>query len=139
MPLIDQSIIDNLFQSASEMLARSGDGDKHTVAASIYASDGMIYSGINVFHFTGGPCAEIVALARLISDSNAKPVAIIAVADSDRGAISPCGRCRQILTDYCPEIQVILRIAGELEARPLTELLPFGYVRSERPAVSRRI
>ena len=88
MPLIDQNTIDSLFQSASEMLARSGDGDKHTVAASIYASDGVIYSGVNVFHFTGGPCAEIVALAQLISDSGAKPLAIIAVADSDRGAIS---------------------------------------------------
>ncbi len=139
MPLINQSIIDNLFQFASRMLARSGDGDKHTVAASIYASDGVIYSGVNVFHFTGGPCAEIVALARLISDSDAKPLVIIAVADSDRGVISPCGRCRQMLTDYCPEIQVILKIEGELEARPLTELLPFGYVRSGRPAVSRRI
>ena len=139
MPLIDQNTIDSLFQSASEMLARSGDGDKHTVAASIYASDGVIYSGVNVFHFTGGPCAEIVALARLISDSDAKPLAIIAVADSDRGTISPCGRCRQILADYCPEIQVILKIEGEMEARPLAELLPFGYVRSERPAISRRI
>ena len=88
MPVINQSILDNLFQSASEMLTRSGDGDKHTVAASIYASDGMIYSGVNVFHFMGGPCAEIIALERLISDSDAKPLAIIAVADSDRGAIS---------------------------------------------------
>ena len=139
MSTIDQRIIDNLLQSASGMLARSGDGDKHTVAASIYASDGVIYSGVNVFHFTGGPCAEIVALARLISDSDAQPLAIITVADSGRGAISPCGRCREMLVDYCPEIQVILRIEGELEARPLTELLPFGYLRSERPAISRRI
>ena len=85
MPVINQSILDNLFQTASEMLTRSGDGDKHTVAASIYASDGMIYSGVNVLHFTGGPCVEIVALARLISNSDAKPLVIIAVADNGRG------------------------------------------------------
>ena len=134
--MVDQSTIDALIQSTSEMLARSGDGDKHTVAASVYASDGMIYSGVNVFHFTGGLCAEIVALARLISDSGTKPLAIIAVADSGRGAVAPCGRCRQVLADYCPEMQVILDVDGVLEARPLTELLPFGYKRAERPAVS---
>ena len=54
MPLMNQAIIDRLLVSASEMLARSGDGDNHTVAASLYADDGSIYSGMNLYHFTGG-------------------------------------------------------------------------------------
>ena len=94
--MLDQAIIDSLIQSASEMLARSGDGDNHTVAASINADDGKFYSGMNLYHFTGGPCAEIVALARLVSEGGgAKPLAIVAVADRGRGVIAPCGRCRQ--------------------------------------------
>ncbi len=137
---LSQSIIDTLIQSASEMLTRSGDGDKHTVAASVYADDGLIYSGMNLFHFTGGPCAEIVALARLASDaSGAKPLAIVAVADRERGVIAPCGRCRQILTDYCPDIQIVLRTEHGIQAVPLSTTLPYGYVRADRPGIKRLV
>ena len=92
--MINQTIIDRLIASASEMLARSGDGDNHTVAAAIYAGDGQTYCGMNLYHFTGGPCAEVVALARLVSEGGgeAKPQAIVAVADRNRGVIAPCGR-----------------------------------------------
>ncbi|MGI4791933.1 MAG: cytidine deaminase family protein [Janthinobacterium lividum] len=140
MQMIDKTVIGSLIQSASEMLARSGDGDNHPVAASIYADDSAIYSGMNLYHFTGGPCAEIVALARLASDGGgAKALAIVAVADRDRGVIAPCGRCRQILTDYYPEIQVILSIEDRIRAVRLTELLPHGYLRVARPEITRNI
>ena len=136
----NQTIIDSLVQSASEMLARSGDGDNHTVAASIYTGDGTITSGMNLYHFTGGPCAEIVALARLVSGGGrAKPLAIVAVADRERGVIAPCGRCREVLADYCPEIQVVLRTEDGIRAVPLTALLPYRYLRAPRPEVTRDV
>lgn len=138
--MIDQSIIDSLIQSASEMLVQSGDGDNHTVAAAIYAENGEVYSGMNLYHFTGGPCAEIVALARLVSDgSRAKPLAIVAVADRDRGVIAPCGRCREVLADYCPGIQVVLRTENGVEAVPLNALLPYRYLRAPRPDITRTV
>lgn len=34
----------------------------HTVGCATLASDGRIFTGINIFHFSGGPCAESVAL-----------------------------------------------------------------------------
>ncbi len=132
--------IDPLIASASAMLAQSGDGNTHTVAASVCADNGKIYSGVNLFHFTGGPCAEIVALARLASDApGARPLAIVAVADRERGVIAPCGRCRQILTDYCPDIQIVLRTEHGIEAVPLAATLPYGYVRSDRPGIKRLV
>ena len=135
---IEPCIIEKLVRSASEMLARSGDGDNHTVAASLYAEDGEIYSGVNLYHFTGGPCAEIVALARLASDGGgAKPLAIVAVADRERGVIAPCGRCRQILTDYCPGIQVVLKTEYGTCTMPLTAIMPYVYLRADRPEITR--
>lgn len=122
------------------MLARSGDGDNHTVAASLYADDGKMYSGMNLYHFTGGPCAEIVALARLVSDGGgAKPLAIVAVADRERGVIAPCGRCREVLADYCPETQVVLRTEVGIEAVSLRTLLPHRYLRAPRPEIIRAV
>jgi cytidine deaminase len=138
-PII-QTIIDSLVQSASEMLARSGDGDNHTVAAAIYADDGQLYSGMNLYHFTGGPCAEIVALARLVSEGGgARPLAIVAVANRERGVIAPCGRCREVMADYCPDIQVILRTENGVEAVPLNMLLPYRYLRAPRPEITRTV
>ena len=140
LTMLDQAIINSLVQSASEMLARSGDGDHHTVAAAIYADDGRVYSGMNLYHFTGGPCAEIVALARLVSEGDrAKPLAIVAVADRERGVIAPCGRCRQVLTDYCPTIEVVLRTEDGIEAMPLSALLPHVYLRARRPEITRSV
>ncbi len=136
----DQHIIEKMVRSASETLARSGDGDNHTVAASLYAEDGLIYSGMNLYHFTGGPCAEIVALARMVSDGGGtKPLAIVAVADRERGVIAPCGRCRQILMDYCPEIQVVLNTERGIRAMPLTAILPHVYLRAPRPEITRLV
>ena len=135
---VERPVIEDMVRLASEMLVRSGDGNNHTVAASIYADDGAIYGGMNLYHFTGGPCAEIVALARLVSEGGgAKPLAIVAVADRERGVIAPCGRCRQILMDYCPEIQVVLKTEGGIRALPLTAILPYVYLRADRPEITR--
>ena len=137
---IDQALIDRLVQSASEMLARSGDGDNHTVAASIYADDGLVYSGMNLYHFTGGPCAEVVALARLVSEGGgARPLAIVAVADRGRGVIAPCGRCREVLADYCADIEVVLKTEPGIQAVPLKALLPYRYLRAARPEIIRNV
>lgn len=34
----------------------------HTMGAAVRAADGRMFAGVNLYHFTGGPCAELVAL-----------------------------------------------------------------------------
>ena len=34
----------------------------HTMGAAVRDADGRMFAGVNLFHFTGGPCAELVAL-----------------------------------------------------------------------------
>jgi cytidine deaminase len=46
----------------------------HTVGCAILCSDGRIFTGINVFHFSGGPCAENVAFANAAVNKNSNPV-----------------------------------------------------------------
>ncbi|MFG2736097.1 hypothetical protein ACGFX7_14945 [Streptomyces harbinensis] len=38
-----------------------GEDGVHTMGAAVRAADGAMYGGINVYHFLGGPCAELVA------------------------------------------------------------------------------
>ncbi|TVY22105.1 Blasticidin-S deaminase, partial [Lachnellula hyalina] len=66
-----------------------------------------------------------------IPDAQGKPVAlthVVAVANDDRGVISPCGRCRQMMFDYYPDIKVIVKDdEGVLRTVSVQQLLPFAY------------
>ena len=114
---------------AAESLVRSlPDGDDHTVSAAAMNAAGEIFTGVNVVHFTGGPCAELVALGTAAA-ANAGPLtSIVAAGDRGRGVLAPCGRCRQVLLDLHPDVSVILRDDdAELVSRPVHELLPHSY------------
>lgn len=114
---------------AAENLVRSlPDGDDHTVAAAAMNAAGEIFTGVNVVHFTGGPCAELVALGTAAA-ANAGPLTtIVAAGDRGRGVLAPCGRCRQVLLDLHPDVSVILRDDdAQLVSRRVSALLPHSY------------
>jgi cytidine deaminase len=114
-----------LIAVATELINLRGDGVDHTVAAAARDASGAIHTGMNLHHFTGGPCAEVVVMAVAISSSSAPLTTIVAVGDGERGVVSPCGRCRQIMVDYFPHVRVI--VPGE-QVVPVTDLLPFTFV-----------
>lgn len=105
-----------------------------SVSAAALSSTGRVFTGVNVFHFTGGPCAETIALGNAAAagvaatSAEEKMVLIVAVASGGRGVVSPCGRCRQLLVDYHPQIRVIVRDGEVCKVVRLQELLPYSYV-----------
>ena len=76
----------------------------HTMGAAVRAADGRTFVGVNVYHFTGGPCAELVALGAARAGGAQEITHIVAVGNHSRGPIGPCGRDRQVLLDYYPNI-----------------------------------
>ena len=116
-----------LVERATEIVVRCGDGTVHTVAAAARADDGRIVTGMNVYHFTGGPCAELVLLGNAAELGVERLEVIVAVADRTRGILPPCGRCRQVLLDYHPDIRVLIAIDAMVESLPIAALLPFGF------------
>ncbi|MET9330552.1 cytidine deaminase [Streptomyces cellulosae] len=119
---------EELVAAATEVARTRCRGDNHTVAAAARAADGRIVTGVNAYHFTGGPCAELVVLGTAAAQGAHDLATIVAVGDRDRGVISPCGRCRQALLDYFPALQVIVPTPDGLRAVPVTALLPHTYV-----------
>ncbi|HEY5247952.1 MAG TPA: cytidine deaminase, partial [Dermatophilaceae bacterium] len=51
-----------MLDAALELVASLPDTEEHTVAAAAMDANGVIYPCVNVYHFTGGPCAEVVVL-----------------------------------------------------------------------------
>jgi cytidine deaminase len=125
----DTTAVDHeLVQAASEAAATYCRGDNHTVAAAARTHDGQIITGMNVTHFNGGPCAELVVIGTAAAQGTYDLDTIVAVGNRDRGVIPPCGRCRQVLLDYFPTIAVIIATSGQLRPVGINQLLPESYV-----------
>jgi cytidine deaminase len=115
-----------LIRRAEELVHVRGDGASHTVAAAARAADGRIITGLNVAHFTGGPCAEQVVIGTAAAMGIRDLTTIVAANDQGRGIIAPCGRCRQVLVDYFPDIEVIVPACGSALVTHINDLLPWG-------------
>lgn len=119
---------ERLVIDAAEALARTlGDNDNHTVAAAAMDVDGRIHQAVNVYHFNGGPCAELVALGVAATAGAKQLMTIAAAGDRGRGLIPPCGRCRQVLLDHHPDILVAVPSESGPVVRPVRKLLPDTY------------
>ncbi|MFH7336244.1 cytidine deaminase [Streptomyces sp. KHY 26] len=104
--------------------------DIHTVAAAARTGDGRIVTAVNVYHFTGGPCAELVVIGAAAGQGAYELTTMVAVRSRDMAVVPPCGRCRQVLIDYFPGIAVLVQPGGQLERRSIAELLPGAFSRS---------
>lgn len=70
--------------------AGSPDADGiHTVGAAVMSGDYRMYAGVNVYHFTGGPCAELVALGAARAAGAREIVTIVAIGNGGRGILAP--------------------------------------------------
>ncbi|KAJ0423549.1 cytidine deaminase-like protein [Aspergillus carlsbadensis] len=125
MPLTTQEAA--LVETATATINSIPISEDYSVASTALAADGRVFSGVNVYHFTGGPCAELVVLGIAAAAGATKLTHIVAVGNEGRGILSPCGRCRQVLIDLQPEIQVIIGQTGSETVVPITELLPSWY------------
>jgi cytidine deaminase len=105
-----------------------GDGGIHTMGAAVRSREGKMYGGINLYHFTGGPCAELVALGHARASGARELMTIVAVGNLGRGPVGPCGRDRQVLFDYYPDIRVILPTTDGVRSVRIKDLMPLGAV-----------
>nr|WP_223187722.1 cytidine deaminase [Streptomyces sp. CBMA29] len=103
-----------------------GDGGVHTMGAAVRDADGRMHGGINLYHFTGGPCAELVALGHARACGARQLTTIVAVGDRGRGTVGPCGRDRQILFDYHPAIRVLLPTPDGVRSVRIADLMPLA-------------
>ncbi|WP_406115480.1 cytidine deaminase family protein [Streptomyces sp. NBC_01014] len=104
------------------------DDGAHTMGAAVRGADGRMYGGINVYHFTGGPCAELVALGHARASGARELSTIVAVGNCGRGPVGPCGKDRQVLLDYHPGIRVILPGPEGIRSVRIEDLMPLASV-----------
>lgn len=110
----EENIVHKLVAAAHATIAKVDKTNQtaHQVGAAALSADGhTIFTGINVTHFNGGPCAELVTLGAAAAGGCGVPGALthmVAVRNDGVTVLSPCGRCRQVLMDLHPGIRVIV-------------------------------
>jgi cytidine deaminase len=121
-----------LVAAAAEARTRAQAHYSHfMVGAALETSDGVVVGGCNIENATYGLtlCAERVALVKALSDGHAIFTRIAVVADTDTPA-PPCGPCRQLLWEYCGDIDIILgNLNGPTGRFRLSALLPMPFDR----------
>jgi cytidine deaminase len=96
------------------------------VGAALEDSDGRTHTGCNIENATYGltVCAERVAVFKALSEG-VKRFRRIAIAADAETVTPPCGACRQILWEFCGDIEIILvNLSGKTETYRLKDLFP---------------
>ena len=103
---------------------------KFAVGAGVLTSSGKVYGGCNIENSSFGMtiCAERCAIFKAVSDGE-KEILAVAIYSPNEDDCYPCGACRQVMYEFQgdDEIIVITEDCGRLDARKLSEFLPFGF------------
>ena len=96
------------------------------VGAALEDAEGRVHTGCNIENATYGLtlCAERVAVFKAISEGARKFRRMVIAADTE-SLTPPCGACRQILWEFCGDIEIVLvNPGGKKETLRLGELFP---------------
>src|ERR1700685_3901233 len=96
------------------------------VGAAIEDSSGRIHTGCNVENASYGLtlCAERVAVFKAVSEGARQFRRVAVVADTDT-LTPPCGACRQILWEFCGDVEIVLaNLKGKVEIHQMKQLFP---------------
>jgi cytidine deaminase len=127
--MLNEKRRDELIAAAIE--ARKGSYSpysQYAVGAALFTEDDELYSGSNIENavYPLSLCAERVAAFKAISEG-ARKIQAIAVVTRDGG--TPCGACRQVLSEFGLEAEVfIANDNGELiDSTTVSQLLPKSF------------
>jgi cytidine deaminase len=126
--------------AAAKLVAAARGAREHAVAdfsgfkvgAALETATGEIITGCNIENATYGLtlCAERVAIFKALSEGKRSFRRIAVVADT-ASPTPPCGACRQIIWEFCGNIEVVLANLTEISATVQAKaLLPLPFDKS---------
>jgi cytidine deaminase len=129
--MLDDGLIHTLLksaQSAREAAYAPYSGD-FKVGAAVLTANGQIFTGCNIENasFGASMCAERVAIFAAVAAGQRRFQALAVIADTPQ-PVAPCGLCRQVLSEFSPDCQVIMaNLEGHLQITTLSQLLPMAF------------
>ena len=126
--MINEDIIDTMVRAAMKAMDNAYvPYSKVPVGACVLASDGTLYTGVNIENVIGrlSVAATEVAMYRAIADGKREFDGVVVIADVER-PFAPNGAVLQLLAEFnVPEI-IMANMQGSIETATLKELLPYA-------------
>lgn len=98
----------------------------YRVGAAIETEDGTVVTGCNVenANYSNSVHAEELALSKAV-EAGHRAFEAVAVSSGPRDGVTPCGMCRQSLSEFCDgDLRVVCEGDGAPVSYTLDELLP---------------
>jgi len=102
---------------------------KFKVGAALLTGGNRIFNGCNVENISFGLtiCAERAAVGAAVS-TGSKDFQLLVIAADSTEPIVPCGACRQVLAEFCPDLRIIsVTLAGARASFFLDVLFPLPH------------
>ncbi|WP_438864848.1 cytidine deaminase [Neptunicella sp.] len=128
MKTLSPTDVSALMAEAEQVIGKAYEPYSHyPVGAAVLLDNGEVISGVNIENaaYPSGICAERVALGNAISQGYKNIVAVAVY--SPKGDISPCGMCRQFISEFGADILLVFQWQGEIKQVTIKELLPFSF------------
>lgn len=126
-----------------ELIEKAIEAKKHAISptnyyvgAALLTSNGNVYTGCNLGSKDGifNICAERVAICKMLSEGEKKisKIAVVGGLKNELSFTTPCGVCRQLISEFGNDIEVILgyrNSEGEIteKIQMISELLPGSF------------
>lgn len=125
----DETQIQELIGLARAIIATRFKQDYHEIGCALRTRSGQIFCAVHLEANVGriAVCAEAVAIGMAASAGDTEIETIVAV-DPKGNIVSPCGMCRELISDYADDCRVIV---SQDVVVPVLELLPRKYTRQE--------
>ncbi|REJ07952.1 cytidine deaminase [Halobacillus trueperi] len=126
----------DLIKAAEKVIEDNYRYGRHHIGSAVRTKTGNVYSSVHVEAGVGRitVCGEAMVIGKSISEGDHEFETIVAVAHphphediENCWVVAPCGMCRELISDYGKDTDVILKYNGELVKCNSLELLPEKY------------
>jgi len=127
-----------LIEAARDAITRLYQENRHHIGAALRTKSGRIFTAVHLDTYVGraSVCAEAIAVGKALSEGEHDIDCIVSVrhprpreTNREIQVVSPCGICRELLSDFARDCAVIIPAADGPVRVPVAELLPNKYTR----------
>lgn len=119
-----------LVEAARHIIAERFRQGFHHLGAALRTKSGRVFTAVHLEANVGrvAICAEAVVVGMAAAEGELDLDTIVAV-DRQGNVVSPCGMCRELITDHAPDCRVIISDGESEGVVPIAELLPIKFVK----------
>ncbi len=127
---------EQLIEVAKDTILKYYKSGKHHIGAALRTKSGKIFTAVHLEANVGrvAVCAEAIVIGKAISEGEDKFDTIVAVRhpnpdeqSQEIRVVSPCGICRELISDYGADTKVIFSDNNEVKKCVVLDLLPYKF------------